>query len=156
MHEQSHRICRQVSEGNFDVKGSNFNLLEAQNRRSTPPMREYKTITEHTVHVIVHGADQHLAQTCIGKVHFPQTGLVHLLQHLAMRFFLQLEHFTRFASTGASAARLCKAAARAQSGATSSLTKSRRNIRLDWDDPFAILYIAWALIPATSSALQKT
>ena len=57
MHDQSHRICRQVSEGNFNVKGSNFNLLEAQNRRSTPSTREYKTITEHTVHVIVHGAD---------------------------------------------------------------------------------------------------
>ena len=57
MHEQSHRICRQVSEGNLNVKGSNFNLLEAQNMRITPSMREYKTIPEHTVHVIVHAAD---------------------------------------------------------------------------------------------------
>ena len=57
MHEQSHRICRQVSEGNFNVRGSNFNLLEAINRRSTPSMREYKTSTEHTIHVFVHGAN---------------------------------------------------------------------------------------------------
>ena len=89
-------------------------------------------------------------------MNFTHIGWWHLLQHLVLRFFLHLRHFTRFSRTWTSSPSNGYNVALARCPAARSVTCCKRKCILYCLELLAILKTVWDLILITSSMLQKT